>query len=73
MYRSKGMSKKLGCALYIRCALSIEKYGTLKSLTFLSDIPIYTAIGSIMSVIIYMVNVRRKYVEAKAARRERER
>jgi len=28
IYTSKGMSKKFGCALYIRCALSIEKYGT---------------------------------------------
>jgi hypothetical protein len=28
IYISKGMSKSLGCALYIRCALSIEKYGT---------------------------------------------
>jgi hypothetical protein len=27
IYTSKGMSKKFGCALYIRCALSIEKYG----------------------------------------------
>jgi hypothetical protein len=27
IYTSKGMSKILGCALYIRCALSIEKYG----------------------------------------------
>jgi hypothetical protein len=27
IYTSKGMSKSLGCALYIRCALSIEKYG----------------------------------------------
>jgi len=29
IYTSKGMSKSLGCALYIRCALSIEKYGNL--------------------------------------------
>jgi hypothetical protein len=27
IYTSKGMSKRFGCALYIRCALSIEKYG----------------------------------------------
>ena len=27
IYTSKGMSKNLGCALYIRCALSVEKYG----------------------------------------------
>ena len=27
IYTSKGMSKSLGCALYIRCALSIENYG----------------------------------------------
>jgi hypothetical protein len=26
IYTSKGMLKRLGCALYIRCALSIEKY-----------------------------------------------
>jgi len=45
---------------------------TLKSLTFLSDIPICTAIGSIMSVVIFMVNVRRKYVEANVGRREGE-
>jgi hypothetical protein len=30
IYTSKAMSKSLGCALYIRCALSIEKYGTVK-------------------------------------------
>jgi len=30
IYTSKGMSKSLGCALYIRCALSIEKYGNSK-------------------------------------------
>jgi hypothetical protein len=29
IYTSKGMSKSLGCALYIRCALSIEKYAIL--------------------------------------------
>jgi hypothetical protein len=29
IYASKGMSKSLGCALYIRCALSIEKYGNV--------------------------------------------
>jgi hypothetical protein len=29
IYTSKGMSQSLGCAIYIRCALSIEKYGTL--------------------------------------------
>jgi hypothetical protein len=28
-YTSKGMSKKFGCALYIRFALSIEKYGNI--------------------------------------------
>jgi hypothetical protein len=28
IYTSKEMSKSLGCALYIRCALSIEKYGS---------------------------------------------
>jgi hypothetical protein len=27
IYTSKGMSKSLGCALYIKCVLSIEKYG----------------------------------------------
>ena len=27
IYTSKGISKKFWCALYIRCALSIEKYG----------------------------------------------
>jgi hypothetical protein len=27
IFASKGMSKKFGCALYIRCALSIEIYG----------------------------------------------
>jgi hypothetical protein len=30
IYTSKGMSKYLGCALYMRCALSIEKYVILK-------------------------------------------
>jgi hypothetical protein len=28
IYTSKGMSKNLGCALYIRCTLPIEKYGS---------------------------------------------
>jgi len=50
----------------------IVKY-TLISQTFLSDIPIYIAISSIMSVFICMVKVRRKYVEANAGRREGER
>ena len=30
-YTSKGMSKSLGCALYIRCALSIKIYGIYES------------------------------------------
>ena len=34
IYTSKGMSKSLGCALYIRCALSIEKYGNYFFKTF---------------------------------------
>jgi len=50
----------------------VEK-NTLKSLTFLSVILIYIAISSIMSVVICLVNVRRKYVEANAGRREGER
>ena len=29
IYTSKGMSKSLGCLLYIRCVLSIEKYSNL--------------------------------------------
>jgi hypothetical protein len=33
IYTSKGMSKSLGCALYFRCALSIEKYGITKTPT----------------------------------------
>jgi hypothetical protein len=33
IYTSKGMSKILGCALYIRCALSIEKYGNYKNIS----------------------------------------
>jgi hypothetical protein len=27
MCTSKGMQKSLGCALYVRCALSVRKYG----------------------------------------------
>jgi hypothetical protein len=50
----------------------IVKY-TLKSPTFRSDFPLYTAIGSIMSVVICMVKVRHKYIEANAGRREGER
>jgi len=26
---SKGMKESLGCALYVRCALSVGKYGNL--------------------------------------------
>jgi hypothetical protein len=29
IYTSKGVMKMLGCVLYIRCGLSIEKYGIL--------------------------------------------
>jgi hypothetical protein len=32
MYISKGMPKGLGCILYIRCALSIEKYGNWRKM-----------------------------------------
>jgi hypothetical protein len=38
---------------------------TLKSLTFISDIPIYTAIGSIMSVVICPITLKQKLVEGR--------
>jgi hypothetical protein len=59
-------STKIFQRLLLPCL--IVKY-TLKSLKFRSDIPTYTAIGSIMSVVICLVYVRRKCFEANAGRR----
>ena len=42
IYTSKGMSKKFGCALYIRCALSIEKYVKYNSVGFKQLIVVQT-------------------------------
>jgi hypothetical protein len=35
IYTSKGMSKSFGCALYIRCALTIEKDDNIKEIHIL--------------------------------------